>query len=147
MVSASHECSLLLLTNQSRQQRQKSSLAKHVINIDQHGDMVRLDDITQTPSGGNTEHAIRELHDTLQSYYTVARKRFVDAICMHAVDFHLVTGPFAPIKLFSPRFVSGLTETQLDRIAGEDISTRKKRERLRREIDNLTNGKKIFLEI
>ena len=109
------------------------------------GEVVKIDAILQTSTASNADHAIRDLHDILKSYYNVARKRFVDVMCMQAVDHHLITGPSAPISLFSPSFVSKLDEGQLERIAGEDISTKRKREELRREIENLTNGKNILI--
>ena len=31
---------------------------------------------------GNMEHTVRDIHDILRSYYKVARKRFVDNVCM-----------------------------------------------------------------
>lgn len=109
------------------------------------GDVVRIEDMLETSRGSNADRTIQDLHDILKSYYKVARKRFVDVVCMQAVDYFLITGPAAPVKLFSPSFVSGLTEDQLDRIAGEDVSTRRRREELRREIENLTNGKNILV--
>ena len=109
-----------------------------------HGKDLKLDDVVQNVTASNTDLLIHDLHDILKSYYKVARKRFVDVVCMQAVDYYLLTGPDAPVKLFSPSFVSGLTDDQLDRIAGEDVSTRNKRAELRREIENLTNGKKIL---
>ena len=107
---------------------------------------VSLDDaILPTSIASNTEQTARDLHDILKSYYKVARKRFVDVVMMQAVDYYLINGPEAPLKLFSPRFVSALTADQLERIAGEDVSTKRKREELKREIENLTNGKKILV--
>ena len=42
----------------------------------------------------NDDHTIQDLHDTLKSYYKVARKRFVDAVCLQAViTFSLVERP------------------------------------------------------
>ena len=120
-------------------------MGKFAFDTDEHGKVVHLDAIMKSSTASNTDHTIRDLHDILKSYYKVARKRFVDVVCMQAVDHHLITGPAAPVKLFSPTFVSGLKEDQLDRIAGEDVSTRRKREELRREIENLTNGKKILV--
>lgn len=115
------------------------------IDIEGYGEMVKLDAIVQTSTASNTNHTIGDLHDILKSYYKVARKRFVDVVCMQAVDHYLLTGPAAPLKLFSPSFVSGLKKDQLERIAGEDVSTKKKREELKREIENLTEGKKILV--
>ncbi|KAL8941287.1 MAG: hypothetical protein Q9216_002348 [Gyalolechia sp. 2 TL-2023] len=92
----------------------------------------------------NLEHVIQDLHDILKSYYKVARKRFVDVMCMQAADYYLVTGPDAPARVFTPAFVSGLTTEQLESIAGEELVSRKKRVTLTREIGNLENGKKIL---
>lgn len=128
-----------------RQQRLKALMEKMKFDVEDHGDVVRVDDILQTSTASNTDHTIRDLHDILKSYYKVARKRFVDVVCMQAVDHYLLTGPTAPVRLFSPNFVSGLEEAQLDRIAGEDVSTKRKREELKREIENLRNGKKILV--
>ena len=64
---------------------------------------------------------------------------------MQAVDHFLITGHDAPIKVFSPRFVSELTNEQLEAIAGEDLVFKRKREDLKRKIDNLEAGKKIAL--
>ena len=40
---------------------------------------------------------------------------------MQAADYFLVTGHDAPMRVFSPRFVSELTNEQLEAIAGEDL--------------------------
>lgn len=124
----------------------KALLEKHKYTDNYTGhEVVMVDKILQTATASNTDHTIRDLHDILKSYYKVARKRFVDVMCMQAVDHHLITGPTAPISLFSPSFVSKLDKEQLERIAGEDTSTKRKREELNREIENLTNGKKILV--
>lgn len=107
--------------------------------------MVELDTINQNAHMSNVDHTIRDLHDILQSYYKVARKRFVDVVCMQGTDFHLVNGPDTPTKLFSPSFVADLKPEQLERIAGETLMTRKKRAELTREINNLENAKKILI--
>ncbi len=64
---------------------------------------------------------------------------------MQAADYFLVTGHDAPIKVFSPKFVSELTDEQLAAIAGEDLVSKRKREDLKRKIENLEVGKKIAL--
>ena len=109
--------------------------------------MVKLDAILNqsVTTGSNLKHAVDDLHDILHSYYKVARKRFVDNVCMQAMDSFLVTGHDAPIKVFSPKFVSELTDEQLEAIAGEDLVSRRKRESLKRKIENLEAGKKIAL--
>ena len=39
----------------------------------------------------NEEQTTQDLHDTLEAYYKVARKRFVDAVCLQAVDYFLIS--------------------------------------------------------
>ena len=111
------------------------------------GKVVKLEAILNqgVNTGSNLKHTVDDLHDILHSYYKVARKRFVDIICMQAVDYFLVTSPDAPIKVFSPNFVSELTTEQLEAIAGEDLVSKRKREDLKRKIENLEVGKKIAL--
>lgn len=106
------------------------------------GTYVKLDTVMQiTNNASNLEHTVCDLHDILKSYYKVARKRFVDVICMQAADFYLVTGPNTPIKVFSPAFV---TEDQLDTIAGEEVANKRKRAELKREIESLEKAKKLL---
>ena len=109
------------------------------------GMVVKLDAIQSVTTGSNLKHTIDDLHDIFHSYYKVARKRFVDIVCMQAADYFLLTGHDAPIKVFSPKFVSELTDKQLEAIAGEDLVIKRKREDLKRKIENLESGKKIAL--
>ena len=111
------------------------------------GKVVKLEAILNqsVTTGSNLQHAVEDLHDILRSYYKVARKRFVDNVCMQAVDYFLITGHDAPIKVFSPQFVSELTDEQLEAIAGEDLVSKRKRDSLKRKIENLEVGKKIAL--
>lgn len=107
--------------------------------------MVNVDAVNVNMSNlSNLEHTVCDLHDILKSYYKVARKRFVDNVCMQAADFHLVTGPDTPVRVFSPKFVSKLSPEQLETIAGEDISTKRKRAELEREIKSLEKAKKFL---
>jgi hypothetical protein len=92
----------------------------------------------------DTEQIVQLLHDTLFSYYGVALTRFVDSVCMQAADCYLVNGIATPLTLFSPRFVSSLTSEQLDRIAGEEQGTRRRRAQLKRETSSLEEAKKIL---
>jgi hypothetical protein len=120
-------------------------MQSQVLDSDEHGQIVKLDSIVESSRASNLEHTVQDIHDILHSYYMVARKQFVDVVCMQAADYHLVTGPMSLVKLFSPSFVSELTQQQLEFIAGEDASTRRKRAELDREIANLDKGKKILI--
>lgn len=106
--------------------------------------VVRLDRIKQSMAMDNSEHTIQDIHDILESYYQVARKRFVDTVCMQGVDFYLLTGPTSPLRIFQTAFVSELSAAQLDVIAGEDISIKQLRKNLKNEIDALEKGKKLL---
>jgi hypothetical protein len=92
----------------------------------------------------NVQHVVQEVHDILESYYKVARKRFTDNLCMQAADYYLVTGPDSPLRLFSSTFVTKLTEEQLMEIAGEDMALRRKRAALVKKIADLEAGKKVL---
>lgn len=50
----------------------------------------------------NSKQTVEDIHDILKSYYKVTQKRFVDNMCVQAADFYLVTGPKAPMNIFSP---------------------------------------------
>lgn len=132
------------LTIYSRQKRMQSLMAKKSFNDCQHGSVVKLDDVVQSYPMSNTQHIVQDIHDILCSYYKVARKRFVDNLCMQAVDHFLINGPKTPLTLFSPSFVSGLNADELERIAGEDHVTKRRRHQLRKEIESLEAGKKIL---
>ena len=93
---------------------------------------------------GNAEEVVDRLHETLQSYYNVSRKRFVDVITRQVIEHLLLDGPESPVKALSPELVSGMTESQLDRIAGEDFTTKMKREQLSFEIQGLEEARKIL---
>jgi len=131
----------------SRNARTKAQLEKSAFwDPAQQSNVVKLEAImTAKSNSSNEDQTIDDLHDILKSYYKVARKRFVDVMCMQAADFHLVTGPDAPTKVFSPTFVGGLSTEQLAAIAGEDLLTKRKRGELTRKIENLEIGKKIAL--
>lgn len=126
----------------SRQKRMQSAMSKHVIEFNTYGKCVKLSDIIQQTPMNNTDHTVKDLHDILHAYYKVALKRFIDNICMQAADYHLVTGPEAPMKLFSPAWVSSLPEDKLEEIAGEDKSTRRKRRQLWKQIEEPEAGRK-----
>ncbi|KAF2201796.1 hypothetical protein GQ43DRAFT_370585 [Delitschia confertaspora ATCC 74209] len=130
----------------SRQKRIQANLSAktHYETKNGWGSVVKLSDIIQTHAMSNIDHVVRDIHDILKAYYKVARKRFADNVVMQAANFHLVNGPEAPLKLFSPSFVSELSEDQLVEIAGEDAALKRKRAALNKEIADLEAGKKVL---
>ena len=133
-----------------RSSRLENSLTEHAeIQYNARGQaleqkVVKLNRVTQSTSMDNTKHAVQEIHDTLVSYYKVARKRFVDTVCMQGSDYHLLTGPSSPLRLFSTDFVSQLSESDLEIIAGEENSTKQLRKSLTDKIAALEKGKKLL---
>jgi len=113
--------------------------------VDTRGTVVRLDDIVQNHPLSNIQHIVQDIHDILCSYYEVACKRFVDTVVMQAVDHFLISGPETPLTLFSPSFVSSLKGDELERIAGEDNVTKRRRHQLNKEIKSLQKGMKILV--
>ena len=92
----------------------------------------------------NPKHTVQDIHDILEAYYGVARKRFVDNVCMQATDYHLVSGPETPLGVFCPTFVGKLTSSQLEAIAGEDRASIQRRRQLGKQIECLREGKKAL---
>lgn len=107
--------------------------------------VVRTSDLNQHHHMSNITHTVQDIHDILKSYYKVALKRFIDTICIQAADWHLVTGPDAPMHLFSSSWVHGLSNQQLEDIAGEEVSIQRKRQILKKQVRDLENGRKILL--
>ena len=128
----------------SRQQRLHVAMQDKSFFDCKHDKVVRFDDVIQNHPMSNDDHAIQDLHDILQSYYKVARKRFVDCIRMQGADYHLTTGPRTPLTLFSSAFVAEMTLTQLEEVAREDLTVKRKRTQLERELKNLEDGKRIL---
>jgi hypothetical protein len=105
--------------------------------------LLRLKDILGVVMS-NDDHTIQDLHDTLKSYYKVARKRFVDAVCLQAVDHYLVSGKTSPLWVFSPDFIGKMSDTELHQIAGDEDETIRRRNTLETELSSLRAGEKIL---
>ncbi|KAE8147665.1 vacuolar sorting protein VPS1, dynamin [Aspergillus avenaceus] len=122
-----------------RQQRLTALLKKKGV------ENLSVTDIIMQDHMSNDEYTVQVIHDILESYYKVARKRFVDNVCVQAADYFLVTGPETPMKLFSPAFVNRLSPEKLAEIAGEEASVRRRRANLRKEIRELEEGRKMLI--
>ena len=135
---------LVCLLIASRGQRRYAEVESKSFSGCTHGEVVKLEDLLKIHPMSNDDHAIQDLHDILRSYYKVARKRFVDCLRMQVADYQLTTGPRTPLKLFSPAFVAKLTSTQLEEVAGEDLTLKRRRSQLEKERKNLEDGKMIL---
>ena len=131
----------------ARVERLKSALKGQAVAVksgNEYRDMVEMDAIVSSVQMGNIEHTVEDIHAILKSYYKVARKRFVDVVCMQAADHFLVTGSESPLRLFTPSFVHRLSLDSLNLIAGEDVVSKRTRNVLVHEIKCLNAGKKLL---
>ena len=110
-----------------------------------YGRVIKIEDALINSSMSNDEYDVQTIHDVLRAYYEVARKRFVDNICMQACDDLFVSSKDSPLRLFSQEFASGLNTYMLEGIAGEDSATKSTRRDLQHEISDLEEGKKILM--
>lgn len=92
----------------------------------------------------NARQTCEDVHDILQSYYKVARKRFVDVICQQVIDHFLLNGRDSPLRVFDATRVAELSEEQLDEIAGEDAGTKRQRVLISEEIQRLEDAMKVL---
>ncbi|KAH7631142.1 hypothetical protein B0T09DRAFT_398765 [Sordaria sp. MPI-SDFR-AT-0083] len=89
---------------------------------------------------------VDELHDILQAYYKIATDRFPDNICRQAVSYFLLKADESPVKIPTAEFIANLSDSQLERIAGEDAMTRAKRLSLEAELEPLEKALKVLRE-
>lgn len=84
----------------------------------------------------NSDQLIEYMHDVLESYYKVALKRFVDVVCQQVVNHFLLSEDGeSPLQVLTPKLVRGLSDEQLDQIAGEDAAIREHRAKLSQSIE------------
>ncbi|ORX34446.1 dynamin GTPase [Kockovaella imperatae] len=127
-----------------RQARVREQVAGKAMRDSNNQMVVRLQDLSGIRHISNEQHTIREIHDVLRAYYTVALTRFVDGIRRHVIDHILIVGPESPLKLFSPLFVSSLMPAQVQRIGDEEPKIRVRRQALEQQIQRLAEGKRIL---
>ena len=128
---------------EARLKLQFEALTSWQVEDERSEPLLRLKDILGVVMS-NDDHTIQDLHDTLKSYYKVARKRFVDAVCLQAVDHFLVSGKSSPLWIFSPNFIGKLSDAELHQIAGDEDETIKRRNMLETELRSLRAGEKIL---
>lgn len=73
-----------------------------------------------------------DLYDKLQSYYMIARERFVDVLCQQVIYHDLLYGPESPLFVFSSKFVLEIETRVLDRMIGETAEAKRRREETKR---------------
>lgn len=105
--------------------------------------LVRLDDIFKAYKS-NDDQFIEAMHDSLKSYYKVARKRYVDAILNQAIGHYLISSSKAPLWLFSPEFVSTLSDEELSKLVADPAAKQERRRTLAADISRFERGAEII---
>lgn len=106
---------------------------------------VSLNDINECiKNKDNSQQVCDDILDTLESYYKVARKRFVDVMCQQVVAYYLLDGEESPLHIFCPELIMGLDSEELKKIAGEDEESKQQRQSLEREVQSLEAALKVF---
>ena len=110
-----------------------------------NGIFLRLSELENlTVNKANAEHVRESMHDVLQSFYKVSRKRFVDVVYQQAINHFLLWGHESPLHIFTTEMVLGLNSDQLDMIAGEDAPVKEIRAKLDRDIENFSQALKVL---
>jgi hypothetical protein len=92
----------------------------------------------------NAQQVREDILDALSSYYKVARKRFVDAICQQVVNHFLLEDDQSPLKILGPDLINSLGPQELAFIAGEGSASKLQRHSLERDIENLQAAEEVL---
>jgi hypothetical protein len=87
------------------------------------------------------EQACKEALASLDAYYKVAMKTWVDNVCRQVIERRLLR--ILP-GIFSPLLVAGYSDEELDAIAGEGFDVVEKRKQLKQELRDLQAGMDIL---
>lgn len=90
------------------------------------------------------QQVCEDILDVLTSYYKVARKRFVNALCRQVISHFLLDGDQSPLRVFSPDLVMGLDDKLLEKIAGEDAERKDRRAILQADMANLEAAMQVL---
>lgn len=143
------------LKRRGRQKREevREVLASEVIRqrLDTRSSRRRAESPSLSDLAENLDKTVRkqndtsqEMHVALRSYYAIALDRFIDAVCRQAVDHFLLHDEDGPLNVISDELVYGMTEAQLEDIAGEDCYARLTRRTLKEEIARLSQALEVL---
>ena len=90
----------------------------------------------------NQQNLEDEIHDILKAYYEIARDSFVEFVNNHVVEGYLYDKA-GPVYFFSPVYVGGLTDKQVEEMAAEDESLVRDRAEKEATLLRLSEAKRI----
>lgn len=93
----------------------------------------------------NSQNLEDEIHDTLKAYYDVARDHFVEHVNQEVVEPYLYD-PEGSVFLFSPIYIAGLKDEDIEVLAAEDGDIVRKRAEAGEKLARLNQAEAIALE-
>lgn len=93
----------------------------------------------------NSQNLEDEIHDTLKAYYEITRDDFVEYVNQLIVEPYL-NDMEGPVLFFSPVYVAGLKDEDIEVLAAEDEKTVLKRKTLRETLARLNQAEAIVRE-
>ena len=92
----------------------------------------------------NSRNLENEIHDTLKAYYEIARDDFVEYVTQHIVE-NFINSDDGPVLRFSPVYVAGLSDEDIEDMAMEDKRTAKQRVENEATLERLKHAERIAL--
>ncbi|KAH0551629.1 hypothetical protein GP486_007153 [Trichoglossum hirsutum] len=93
----------------------------------------------------NSENLVNEIHDTLKAYYDLAVVNFIEVVNNHIAE-RCVSAPDGPMIFFSPRWIAGLEDEKLAKLASESEETVAKRKEKEAMLERLRKAEKILAD-
>ena len=92
----------------------------------------------------NSRNLENEIHDTLKAYYEIARDDYIEYVTQHIVE-NFISTESGPVLFFSPLYVAGLSDEQIDELAMEDEGVVKDRIEKEATLKRLKSAERIAL--
>ena len=83
-----------------------------------------------------------EIHDILKAYYEIAMNDFVEFVNQLVIEPYL-HDPKGPVLLFSPLYVAGLADSEIESLTAESLSTQRERVDLMATLERLRVAERI----
>lgn len=90
----------------------------------------------------NEDQAVIDIHDALCAYYKVSRKTFVDNVLKQVIEHHYL-GPKGLVRFLTSEYIIGLSEGDLQDIAGDDFITTTEPESLEYKLERLQGALRL----
>ena len=92
----------------------------------------------------NSRNLENEIHDTLKAYYEIARDDFIEYVTQHIVE-NFINNEQGPVLMFSPLYVAGLSDEDIQDLAREDEVVVKERDQKEATLERLKRAERIAL--